>query len=86
MPVTLPPELEEVVRERVASGAYSSSSEVLREALRLIEARDQWLAVQREAFRRDVEAGLAQLDRGERLSLTATDIMQRIDRRLAHGQ
>ena len=86
MPVTLPPELEEVVRGRVSSGAYSSSSEVLREALRLIEARDRWLEAQREAFRRDVEAGLAQLDRGERESLTAAGLKQRIDRRLGRRQ
>jgi len=86
MSLTLPPELEEIVRGRVLSGAYSSSSEVLREALRLIEARDRWLEAQREAFRRDVEAGLAQLDRGERESLTAADVMQRVDRRLGRGQ
>jgi len=83
MALTLPPDLEVTVRERVSSGAYSSSSEVLREALRLIDARDRWLEAQREAFRRDVEAGLAQLDRGERESVTAADIMGRIDRRLA---
>jgi antitoxin ParD1/3/4 len=83
MALTLPPDLEATVRERVSSGAYSSSSEVLREALRLIDARDRWLEAQREAFRRDVEAGLAQLDRGERESVTAADIMGRIDRRLA---
>lgn len=86
MAVTLPPELEETVRERVSSGAYSSPGEVLREALRLIDARDHWLEAQREAFRRDVEAGLAQLDRGERESLTAAEMMQRIDRRLASDQ
>ena len=86
MAVTLPPELEVTVRERVSSGAYSSSSEVLREALRLIDARDRWLEAQREAFRHDVEAGLAQLDRGERESVTAADIMRRIDRRLANDR
>ena len=36
--VSLPPELENRVGHHVASGLYSSSSEVIREALRLFEA------------------------------------------------
>jgi antitoxin ParD1/3/4 len=38
MNVTLPPELEERVRQRVESGKYGSASEVIREALNLFEA------------------------------------------------
>ncbi len=36
--VSLPVELENRVREHVASGLYGSASEVIREALRLFEA------------------------------------------------
>ena len=36
--VSLPPELENRVRQHVESGLYSSASEVIREALRLFEA------------------------------------------------
>ncbi|NBT82690.1 MAG: type II toxin-antitoxin system ParD family antitoxin, partial [Betaproteobacteria bacterium] len=35
--VSLPKELEDRVREHVASGLYGSASEVIREALRLFE-------------------------------------------------
>ena len=37
--VNLTPELEAMVRDKVATGLYSSASEVVREALRLMEER-----------------------------------------------
>lgn len=41
MNVSLTPDLERFVRDKVASGLYNSSSEVVREALRLLVARDR---------------------------------------------
>ncbi|TDI42129.1 MAG: type II toxin-antitoxin system ParD family antitoxin [Acidobacteria bacterium] len=37
MNVSLTPELETMIHERVATGRYHSASEVVREALRLLE-------------------------------------------------
>lgn len=39
--ITLPIEMAEQVRERVASGQYASESEVIREGLRTLFARDE---------------------------------------------
>ncbi len=41
MNVSLPEELAKFVKDRVATGRYSSSSEVVREALRLMEKTEQ---------------------------------------------
>ncbi len=41
MNVALTPELEKIVKERVASGRYASANEVIAEALRLLADRDQ---------------------------------------------
>jgi len=41
MNVSLTAELERLIRDKVASGRYASSSEVVREALRLLEQRDE---------------------------------------------
>src|SRR6266436_1209545 len=38
--VNLTPQLEELVRRKVSSGRYNSASEVVREALRIMEAHD----------------------------------------------
>lgn len=41
MNVSLTAHLEELIQEKVASGRYGNASEVVREALRLLEERDQ---------------------------------------------
>jgi antitoxin ParD1/3/4 len=41
MNINLTPQLEEMVRQKVESGLYTSASEVVREALRLMEEKDQ---------------------------------------------
>jgi antitoxin ParD1/3/4 len=52
MNVSLTPELEDLVNEKVRSGFYQTASEVVREALRLLKQRDD------EARRADQQAGL----------------------------
>ncbi|MFE0759333.1 type II toxin-antitoxin system ParD family antitoxin [Inquilinus sp. NPDC058860] len=41
--VTLPNEMADMVRAKVASGEYASESEVIRDGLRALQARDQAL-------------------------------------------
>ena len=41
MSITLPTEMADAVRERVRSGQYASESEVVRDGLRALMARDQ---------------------------------------------
>jgi antitoxin ParD1/3/4 len=65
MHVALLPDLEQLVTARVQSGRYSSVSEVIREALLLLEEREQRYEVQRQELRHKIAEGLAQLDRGE---------------------
>lgn len=65
MNVSLTPELEQWVSEKVDSGRYRSASEVVREGLRLLQEREEEYGVRLEALRSDLHTGLAQLDRGE---------------------
>lgn len=58
MNVNLTPYLEEMVREKVSSGMYTSASEVVREALRLMDDQDRLRAAKLERLRQDVSAGL----------------------------
>jgi putative addiction module CopG family antidote len=48
--VTLPNEMADMVRDKVASGEYASESEVIRDGLRALQARDRavedWLRAQ----------------------------------------
>jgi antitoxin ParD1/3/4 len=65
MNVSLTPELEKFVSAKVESGRYNSASEVVREALRLLEEHDSARAAQLLEFNEELGRRLANLDRGE---------------------
>ena len=58
MNVSLTPELEKFVSAKVESGRYNSASEVVREALRLLEQEDQLRALKMQKLRQDIREGL----------------------------
>lgn len=60
MNVSLTPELERLVNDKVGSGLYQTASEVVREALRLLKERDDQVRL-----RADIQAGLDQVAQGE---------------------
>jgi len=64
MNVSLTPQLEKWVSAKVATGRYTSASEVIREALRVLADREAL----RERLNRDIGLGLAQIERGETVS------------------
>lgn len=57
MNVNLTPRLEELVRAKVASGLYTSASEVVREALRLMDEQDRLRAAKLDQLRDDIRQG-----------------------------
>ena len=65
MNVSLTPELEKFVSAKVETGRYNSASEVVREALRLLEELDRARSVQLAEFNRELGRRLESLDRGE---------------------
>ena len=65
MNVSLTPELERRVGERVDAGLYTSASEVVREALRLFFQFGDARRREVEDLNHRIAVGLAQLDRGE---------------------
>ena len=58
MNVNLTPQLEELVRSKVNSGMYTSASEVVREALRLMDEQDRLRKAKLDELRRDVRKGI----------------------------
>jgi antitoxin ParD1/3/4 len=83
MNISLTPQLEELVKKRVESGLYGSASEVMREALRLLEERDRIHAMRLEELRAEIKKGL---DSGEATPLNIGSIKARGRRRLAAEQ
>jgi antitoxin ParD1/3/4 len=56
--VNLTPQLDEMVRSKVSSGLYNSASEVVREALRLMDEQDRFRQAKLDELRRNVRKGL----------------------------
>jgi antitoxin ParD1/3/4 len=83
MEVSLTPELEQLVAERIESGMYASPSEVMGEALRLLKERDETRRARLEELRREIAIGLEQADRGETRPFDPEDLKRRIRARLS---
>lgn len=80
MNISLTPELEKLVQDKVKSGRYHSASEVIREGLRLLEERDLLRQVKLQKLREEIQKGI---DSGEPEPLDIEDIIRRGKERLA---
>ena len=80
MNISLTPQLEKLVLDRVKSGRYTSASEVIREALRLMETHDRALDQGLTRLQSDVQEGLRALDAGK-ASPFDDEAVERIKRR-----
>jgi len=61
MNISLTPELEKAVKQKVESGLYNNASEVIREALRIAHKQEQ----ENDWLKREAAIGYAQLEAGE---------------------
>jgi len=76
MHVNLSPEMEGFIKTKVASGFYGSATEVIRDAIRRMQAEESRVA----AWQAAIKHGADQLERGEGLAYTPQmlqDITQR---------
>ena len=77
MKIDLPPEMEAMIRELVASGRYTTLGDVVREAMRLLEAEER----KRDWLRNKMTEALAQIERGEYVEVDDA-FWDRIDRQV----
>lgn len=80
MNISLTPHFEALVKGKVESGLYNSASEVMREALRLLEERDQFRELRLEELRSEIQKGI---DSGEASPMDMEEIKTRGRARLA---
>lgn len=64
MNVSLSPELETLVNQKVKTGMYNSASEVIREGLRLLQEQDQLKELRREELRKEIMKGVDDMRQG----------------------
>jgi antitoxin ParD1/3/4 len=63
--VSLTPELEQLVKDKVNSGRYHSVSEVMGEALRLLDERDRVQEQRLAELKAKIQEGIEASERGE---------------------
>jgi antitoxin ParD1/3/4 len=83
MNISLTPQLEELVKSKVDSGLYGSASEVMRDALRLLDERDRLRAMRLEELRAEIKKGI---DSGDPAPLDIGGVKARGRKRLAAQQ
>jgi antitoxin ParD1/3/4 len=80
MNVSLTPELEQMINAKVSRGLYTSASEVVREALRLLQLRDETQEAKLAALRVEIEKGISELEAGN--FRDGEQVVSEIDNRL----
>lgn len=86
MNVSLTPELETLIYEKVESGFYNSASEVVREALRLLRQRDEIQRQHLTQLRKEIAVGIDELDRGEATTFDDQSLKDRLEQIKAQGR
>ncbi len=67
--INLTAQLDRFVERQVSSGRYSNASEIVRDALRLLEDQEQEREAKLKALRRAAAQGFDQIDQGQGIVL-----------------
>lgn len=81
MNVSLTPMLEKLIQRKVKSGAYNNASEVVREALRLLEEQDKIKEMKLQQLKTELQRGLDQLNDNQYSTKTLQAIAKSIKNR-----
>jgi len=76
--VGIPLDLQQFVQAAISSGVFHNESEVVAEGLRLLQRR--------ELLRRDIDEGIAQLERGEYTDYDEATLRERFEQIKSEGR
>jgi antitoxin ParD1/3/4 len=78
--ISLTPEQDAFLGEVLEAGDYRNASEAVRDAIRALQQRRAEDALRLERLRRSIDAGLADLDRGDYEEVDDADLEAWLDR------
>jgi antitoxin ParD1/3/4 len=79
MNISLTPDLEHFITDKLKSGRYASVSELIRDGLRLLVERDHLYQIRLEELRKEIQKGI---DSGEATPFDPEDIIQRVSEKM----
>jgi antitoxin ParD1/3/4 len=75
--INLTEHFDHFVEHQVSSGRYSNASEIVRDALRLLEEREQERAAKLQALRQAAKQGFDEIDQGKGIVLNGKKAISR---------
>lgn len=82
MEIAIPKSLEALVRRRVEEGRYSTEGEVVADALRLMQVRDEVVAMKRDRLEEALDRGYVDVAAGRVIQLETEDQIDALFRSL----
>ena len=76
--INLTEHLDRFVEHRVSSGRYSNASEIVRDALRLLEEQEQEREAKLKGLRRAAKQGFDEIDQGKGIVLKGKKAIRRL--------
>jgi antitoxin ParD1/3/4 len=81
MHISLTHDLEQFITAKLKSGQYTSTSEVIRDGLRLLVERNQLYQLRLDELRKDIQKGI---DSGEATPFDPEDIMRKVREKMGN--
>jgi antitoxin ParD1/3/4 len=78
MNISLPPQMQRFLETEVRAGRYATTSEAVRDGIRLLQERKAERAARLVELRKAVAVGIAQADRGETAPLNLEDVLAKV--------
>src|SRR5262245_25648613 len=82
--INLTEHFDDFVQRQLSSGRYSNASEIIREALRLLEEREQERHAKLQALRRAAREGFDEIDQGKGIVLKGRRALNRFFQEIEH--
>ena len=82
MNVSLTPELEKYIQKQVSSQRYQTASEVVRQAIRMMQLQEDYDRVRLHALRHGIKVGLEDIKRGDFIEIRNEKNQQSLLRRI----
>jgi antitoxin ParD1/3/4 len=83
--INLTEHLDHFVERQVSSGRYSNASEIVREALRLLEEEEQVRQAKLKALRQAAKQGLEEIDQGKGIVLKGKKAVKQFVKEIEAG-
>ena len=81
MALKIPPDLQQYLDEKLASGEYASPDEVIAHALKVMRRIEEWLPSAQDDLRREIQIGLDDIEAGRVSEWNVEEMKQKLRRR-----